>query len=173
VILRESVIFGSTIEFEVEIKQKSGSTFYHSLCLGQLIDRYKLKIVLGCGKREFPDKIWLGLVCWSYPRTEVLIISMWKTGYLHRWQTGASNIEEEEAKPNYPCNKNPHSKDICHWSTWKVNINVSFVMIIMLGCAHPIYARQGDKIFDYSKKPFCQKPRKMWPTYVSRQGSLN
>jgi len=87
VILRESVIFGSTIEFEGEIKQKSGSTFYHSLCLGQLIDRYKLKIVLGCGKREFPDKIWLGLVCWSYPRTEVLIISMWKTGYLHRWQT--------------------------------------------------------------------------------------
>ena len=36
-------------------------------------------------------------------------------------------------------------------------MNVSFVMILMLGFAYPIYARQGDKIFDYMRNPFFSK----------------
>ena len=70
-----------------------------------------------------------------------------------------TDIEEEEVKPNYPCNKNPQYLPL-------IDMKGKYKCFICndnngLGCTHPIYARRGDKIFDYSRKPLIAKSRQL------------
>jgi len=53
----------------------------------------------------------------------------------------------------------------------KGKYNVSFVMIIVLGQAFPIYARQGYNIFAYIK-PFLPKRHKLLQACPSKQGAI-
>jgi len=79
-------------------------------------------------------------------------------------QGWATNLKEEEGKERMKT-KTFHVTKI-HTSQrhlplidTKGKYNVSFVMIIVLGQAFPIYARQGYNIFAYIKTLFAKTPQ--------------
>ena len=91
-------------------------------------------------------------------------------------QGWATNLKEEEGKERMKT-KTFHVTKI-HTSQrhlplidTKGKYNVSFVIIIVLGQAFPIYARQGYNIFAYIK-PFLPKRHKLLQACPSKLGAI-